>query len=104
MSFDAIEKKHNRCKADMPSESERYQFRDFGDSVEIMGNISCNSRWNHGERMPLSAARALFEMVEERRCAPGLIGPVAPPRIEGDAQRVMDGLLRECLKRKPLMP
>jgi hypothetical protein len=29
---------------------------------------------------------------------------VAQPRSEREAQRVMDGLLRECLRRRPLLP
>lgn len=35
-----------------------------------------------------------------------LVSPCAPtpPRIDGVAQRVMDDLLRECLRRKSLTP
>ena len=32
------------------------------------------------------------------------IQAVAQPRLERETQRVMDGLLRECLKRKPPIP
>jgi hypothetical protein len=56
------------------------------------------------ERMPPSETRVLCDMVDERKCPHGLIEAVAPPRLERETQRVMDRLLRECLKRKPLMP
>lgn len=61
--------------------------------------------WDHSrERMPPSETRVLCDMVDERKCPHGLIEAVAPPRLERQTQRVMDRLLRECLKRKPLMP
>jgi hypothetical protein len=71
-------------------------------------NMSDGSLRNPGEQALPGKTRALFDIVDERECtgeyAPGLVGPVAPPRLEGDARQVMDGLLREYLKRKPSMP
>jgi hypothetical protein len=46
----------------------------------------------------------LCDMVDERKCPHGFIEALAPSTLESETQRLMDRLLHECLKRKPLRP
>ena len=62
------------------------------------------SRDPRRERKPQIETLALCDMVDERKCPHGFIEAVAPSTLESETQRVMDRLLHECLKRKPLMP
>jgi hypothetical protein len=60
---------------------------------------------HHGEqRAPPSEAQFLRHADDERKFLFDSVVAVAQPRSDCETQRVMDGLLRECLRRKPLTP
>ncbi len=60
---------------------------------------------HHGEpQAPPNEAGFSGHTDDERKLLSDAMEAVAPPRSERETQRVMDGLLRECLKRKPLIP
>jgi hypothetical protein len=61
---------------------------------------------HHGEQQaPANEAGLLRHTDDERKFLFDLMEAVAQqPRSERETQRVMDGLLRACLRRKPLIP
>ena len=72
------------------------------DNFDLGRNMSYET-WNHSRgREPSSETTVLCEIVHEPRYSLDLIAVAAPSRPEGEPQLVMDRLLRECLKRKPL--
>jgi hypothetical protein len=50
-----------------------------------------------------SRRHGLLDIADMGECLLDAIDAAAPRRPEREAQRVMDELLRECLKRKPLV-
>ena len=87
MTFDAIEK--NRA------------YSSFDGGMGVMSYDACR---NHscGHELPSIRTRAL-DGIREYENTFGDIPVLAPPQLESAAQRVMDRLLRECLKRQSLM-
>jgi hypothetical protein len=60
---------------------------------------------HHGERQaPPKEAEFLRHTDDERKFLSDSMEAAAQPRSERETRRVMDGLLRECLRRKPLIP
>jgi hypothetical protein len=60
---------------------------------------------HHGEQQALSNEAGFVRHTDdERKLLFDSMEAVAQPRSERETQRVMDGLLRECLRRKPLIP
>ena len=60
---------------------------------------------HHGEQQALpNEAGFVRDTDDERKLLFDSMEAVAQPRSERETQRVMDGLLRECLRRKPLIP
>jgi hypothetical protein len=58
---------------------------------------------HHGEQQaPPNKAGFLRHTDDERKFPFDSMEAVAQSRSERETQRVMDGLLRECLRRKPL--
>jgi hypothetical protein len=59
---------------------------------------------HHGEQQaPPNEAGFLRHTDHEHKLLFDSMEAAAQPRSERETQRVMDGLLRECLKRKPLI-
>jgi hypothetical protein len=60
---------------------------------------------HHGEQQaPPKEAGFLRDTDDERKFLFDSMETVAQPWSKREIQRVMDGLLRECLRRKPLIP
>jgi hypothetical protein len=60
---------------------------------------------HHGEQQTSpNEAGYLRHTDYERKCLSYSMEVVDQPRPERETQRVMDGLLRECLRRKPHIP
>jgi hypothetical protein len=81
-------------------------FRDLGRfvlSLRLEGNMSDNSCWNYScGHEPSGETPVLSEFVYEHKYPRDFISALASPQLEDEAQLVMDRLMRECLKRKPL--
>ena len=119
MSFDAIENQHRLehksgeaiqemipvvsgwCALGKQAGAAGSVISDIGrDNFDLGRNMSYDT-WNHSRgREP--STRVLCEIVREHRYPLDLIAVLAPSRLEDEPQLVMDRLLRECLKRKPL--
>jgi hypothetical protein len=60
---------------------------------------------HHSRRQaPPNEAGVLRRADDERKSLFDLMEATAPAQSERESQRVMDRLLRECLKRKPPLP
>ena len=68
---------------------------------DVMSHDACR---NHSSVHELPSIRTrLLDGIREYENTFGDIPVLAPPRLESASQRVMDRLLRECLKRQSLM-
>ncbi len=81
----------------------RSAISDIGrDNFDLGRNMSYDT-WHHGGgHKPSSETGVLREVVPEHKCPLDLIAALAPSRLEDETQLVMDRLLRECLKRRPV--
>jgi hypothetical protein len=59
---------------------------------------------HHGERPAPLSEEGFFRHSDERKLLFDSMEAAAQSRSERETQRVMDELLRECLRRKPLIP
>jgi hypothetical protein len=59
---------------------------------------------HHGEPQASLSEAGFLRYTDERKLLLDSMEAVAQSRSERETQRVMDGLLRECLRRKPLTP
>ena len=121
MSFDAIENLHRLdhnsgetiqemipvvsgwCALGKQAGAARSAISDIGrDNFDLGRNMSYDT-WHHGCRhKPSSETGVLREVVAEHKYSLDLIAALAPSRLEDETQLVMDRLLRECLKRRPV--
>jgi hypothetical protein len=59
---------------------------------------------HHGEPQAIPNEAGLSRYADEGKFLPDSMEAAAQPGAKRETQRVMDGLLREFLKRKPLIP